>query len=339
MAANSASNPRQVCHMGKVISIDITGSRRRRISCTVLAISSVFLLGQKDITRPAAASDPTTSSKIAYHSPTKTSGWIPFDVQRGHIYLTAKINGQKVPALLDSGASVIVINQPAAVRLGVRPSASEIGHGAQGSTASDMASGVTVSVGDLSIRSGRLAMPDLTGLVRRLAHPLTVVLGGEFFSQTVLDIDFQAKRLRFCDPAAAMIPAQAEALHLYRKNGLRFLNVAVEGHPARVMLDLGNGGAMNLTSRFWTRERLDNGRPSSPGSLIGYGGAGASKRVTVRSLRIGRFTLTAVPTDIVHAVVGSYPEVDGNVGLPVWARFHIILDFRRNRVFMVERAV
>ena len=267
----------------------VSKRRRRRLGSFALAICFVFLTATTSVAPSATVGDLATGAEIVYRSPEKTSGWIPFDVQRGHIYLSAAVNGHAVPALLGSGASVIVLNRSDALHFGVRASGTDVGNGAQGSAASDMASGVTVAVGDLSIRSDRVAMPDLTGLAKQLSYPLTVVIGGEFFSRTVLDIDFQARRLRFCDPATAVIPARAQAIRLYHKNGLRFLDVSVEGHRARVMLDQGNGGAMNLTSQYWARERLANDHRTVPGSIIGYGGAAASQRVVVRKLRVGRF--------------------------------------------------
>lgn len=127
----------------------------------------------------AEASMPTKrssrSQQMVYGGQNASSGWVPFQIYGGHIYLTAKVNGQEVSAILDSGASVIVVNALDAPRLGISASGMETGNGLQGSANSGMARAVTVAIGNFLVKSDRVAMPDLTRVVQGLHRPLTVV--------------------------------------------------------------------------------------------------------------------------------------------------------------------
>lgn len=288
---------------------------------------------------PANASDPTSiasaSERISYAGGGNDSGWVPFEIVEGHIFLRARVNGHEVPALLDSGASVIVINAPDALGLGVSATGSETGNGVQGSAASAMARGVSVAVGNLEIRSDRIAVPDISGIVKALHRPVTVVIGGEFFQDAAVRIDFSHRRLQFRKPSTVAVLTTAQVVGLHEDDGVRLVDVLVEGHPGKMLFDLGNGGAMILRSAFWSKYGLLKGRGVSMGQIQGYAGGGWNRRVMARTLRIGGTTFRDVPTDLTEDRNAS-SKSDGNIGLPVWSRFDLVVDFPHDRMILTS---
>ncbi|MBY8829841.1 retropepsin-like aspartic protease [Hephaestia mangrovi] len=141
---------------------------------------------------PARASEPAAPvpSVVSNAGGSDNSGWVPFDLYNGHLFLIAKVNGHDVPAVLDSGSSVVVVNAPDAARLGIAASGTEMGHGAHGSAKSDMARHVLVTVGAADIRSDKVALVEMTAMAKALNRPLTTAIGGEFFKNAVVKIDF-----------------------------------------------------------------------------------------------------------------------------------------------------
>nr|GLK21609.1 hypothetical protein GCM10017606_24360 [Microbacterium terregens] len=298
-----------------------------------LCLGGSALLGA---TSPSASSPGTiTSSSVSYDGGADSSGWVPFDIRANHIYLKAVVNGHEVPALLDSGASVIVINAPDAGRLGVAPSRTEIGVGVGGSTETGMARGVTVAVGKVRIKADEVAVADHTDFNNRMGEPSSITLGGEFFNQTVVDIDFGRRRLAFRKPDSFKTPPAAQSLSLLPAEGLRAIHASVEGRPATMLFDLGNGGTMYLHPRFWKNEPFMAGRRVATTYAGGFTGATPQKIAMVRNLRIEKVTFSDLPATLRDSSVGGPDDSDGNIGLPVWSRFHLVVDFGHDRLFLL----
>ena len=306
--------------------------RKRTIfGAALMVLVAMPMLGKVE------ASTPTKSAPgpkyMIYAGNGNSSGWVPIEIYQGHIYLSAKVNGREVPALLDSGASVIVVNAPDGPGLGINASGSETGHGLQGSATSGMAQAVSVAIGNLTVKSDRVAMPDLTRIVQQLHRPLAVVIGGEFFRDAIVDIDFARKRLEFRKPSALKVSKTDQVVPLHEEDGLRVASVQIEGRPAEMTFDLGNGGSMNLRAKFWGTHSFMNNRPSTPTDAEGYAGVAKGRKVEVRTLRIGKTTLFNVTAMLLNEA-GPSSVSDGNIGLPIWSQFHLVIDFPRNRIFL-----
>src|SRR5665213_1914213 len=79
---------------------------------------------------------------------------IPRDV-RGHFETESHIDGQRIDFMVDTGASVIALNETSAARFGLRPSRS------------DYKAKVTTANGTIKAARTRIAMIDVGGIVVR----------------------------------------------------------------------------------------------------------------------------------------------------------------------------
>ncbi|KRQ96577.1 peptidase [Bradyrhizobium jicamae] len=107
---------------------------------------------------------------------------IPRDA-RGHFQTDGHIDGQRINFLVDTGASVVALNERSAARFGLRPSLSE--YNATVSTAN----------GTIKAARARLAMIDLGGIVVRDVDAL--VLPDEALSENLLGMSFLSRLKRF----------------------------------------------------------------------------------------------------------------------------------------------
>jgi aspartyl protease family protein len=107
---------------------------------------------------------------------------IPRDA-RGHFETTGHIDGQRISFMVDTGASVIALNQTSAARFGLRPSRG------------DYNATVTTANGIVKGARARLAMIDIGGLVARDVDAM--VLPDEALSENLLGLSFLAKLKRF----------------------------------------------------------------------------------------------------------------------------------------------
>jgi aspartyl protease family protein len=102
---------------------------------------------------------------------------------RGHFQTEGRIDGQRIGFMVDTGASVIALNETSAARIGVRPSQN------------DYTTQVTTANGKVKAARTRLAMVDVGGLIVRDVDAL--VLPDEALSENLLGLSFLSKLKRF----------------------------------------------------------------------------------------------------------------------------------------------
>ena len=107
---------------------------------------------------------------------------IPRDA-RGHFETEGRIEGQRIAFMVDTGASVVALNETSAARFGVRPSRN------------DYNATVTTANGTIKAARTRIAMVDVGGLVVRDVDAM--VLPDEALSENLLGLSFLSKLKRF----------------------------------------------------------------------------------------------------------------------------------------------
>jgi aspartyl protease family protein len=107
---------------------------------------------------------------------------IPRDA-RGHFETEGRIDGQRIGFMVDTGASVIALNESSAARFGLRPSRG------------DYKATVTTANGTVKAAPTRLPMVDIGGIVVRDVDAM--VLPDEALSENLLGLSFLSKLKRF----------------------------------------------------------------------------------------------------------------------------------------------
>jgi aspartyl protease family protein len=102
---------------------------------------------------------------------------------RGHFATEGRIDGQRIAFMIDTGASVIALNESSAARFGLRPSRN------------DYRAAVTTANGTIKAAPTRLAMVDIGGLIVRDVDAM--VLPDEALSENLLGLSFLSKLKRF----------------------------------------------------------------------------------------------------------------------------------------------
>ena len=107
---------------------------------------------------------------------------IPRDF-RGHFLTDGRIEGQRIGFMVDTGASVVALNETSAARFGLRPSRR------------DYNATVTTANGTIKAARARIAMVDVGGLIVRDVDAM--VLPDEALSENLLGLSFLSKLKRF----------------------------------------------------------------------------------------------------------------------------------------------
>jgi aspartyl protease family protein len=144
-----------------------------------------FMAQVADKMSPTSASATTTAPRAAAAVPAQTglrSLAIPRD-GRGHFLTDARIDGQRIGFMVDTGASLVALNESSAARFGLRPSRG------------DYNATVTTANGTIKAARTRLAMVDVGGLIVRDVDAM--VLPDEALSENLLGLSFLSKLRRF----------------------------------------------------------------------------------------------------------------------------------------------
>jgi aspartyl protease family protein len=127
-----------------------------------------------------------TSSKAAFVPAAAPAGGrtlsIPRD-GRGHFQAEGRIDGQRINFMVDTGASVIALNETSAARFGLRPSRG------------DYNAAVSTANGTIKAARTRLAMVEIGGIIVRDVEAM--VLPDEALSENLLGLSFLSRLKRF----------------------------------------------------------------------------------------------------------------------------------------------
>jgi aspartyl protease family protein len=154
------------------------------IFAAILIGLGTFMAQMADrISSASATSAPRTTVAVAATAPVGSHSFsIPRD-GRGHFQAEGRIDGQRIGFMVDTGASVVALNETSAARFGLRPSRSEYN------------ATVTTANGTIKAARARIAMLDVGGLVVRDVDAM--VLPDEALSENLLGLSFLSRLKRF----------------------------------------------------------------------------------------------------------------------------------------------
>ena len=158
------------------------------IIAAIMAGLGIFMaqVASKMAPTPVSANTVGLAGQAAPAMPQPQSGLRTFSIPRdprGHFATVGRIEGQRIDFMVDTGASVIALNESSAARFGLRP------------TPGQYNATVTTANGTLKAARTRLAMVEVGGLIVRDVDAL--VLPDEALSENLLGLSFLSKLKRF----------------------------------------------------------------------------------------------------------------------------------------------
>jgi aspartyl protease family protein len=152
----------------------------------VIAGAGVLMAQMADRMAPAPAHANVARSEAPVVPATPPAGVRSISIAqdgRGHFQTDARIDGQRIDFMIDTGASVVALNERSAARFGLRPSRS------------DYNATVATANGSLKAARARIPMMDVGGLIVRDVEAM--VLPDEALSENLLGLSFLSKLRRF----------------------------------------------------------------------------------------------------------------------------------------------
>ena len=155
------------------------------ITAAIMAGLGIFMAQMADKLTPASASTSSVKQTAMVATPAQAglrSLNIPRD-PRGHFQTDGRIDGQRITFMVDTGASVVALNESSAARFGLRP------------TPGQYTANVSTANGTVKAARTRIEMLDVGGLIVRDVDAM--VLPDAALSENLLGLSFLSKLKRF----------------------------------------------------------------------------------------------------------------------------------------------
>ena len=189
MAASAAANCRGLAAgvmRWPVLSSKCGVMRNLMIFAAALVVLGAFMAQMADKMTAATPASAHAAVRTASSETVGQAGGrslsIPRD-SRGQFLAEGRIDGQRIGFMVDTGASVVALNETSAARFGLRPSRG------------DYNAAVTTANGTVKAARTRIAMLELGGLIVRDVDAM--VLPDEALSENLLGLSFLSKLRRF----------------------------------------------------------------------------------------------------------------------------------------------
>ncbi len=291
------------------------------------------------------AAAPVAAPQSAAQAMTKAPVTIPFELYGRHIILKAKVNGQPLTMVLDTGDQFAIVDLDLAKQMNLNLSG-EVKVGGAGAAIS---TGSFVKDASFTLdglegfsQPVKMALPLGRTLSQRAGRPFEGIIGEEFIKQFVVEVDYQAKVLKLHDKEKFVYSGPGESIPIKLVNGHPILEAEVTPVGAnaplkgKFVLDLGAGLALALYSPFVAENHLLGPDVKTIRSLGGAGAGGETngKIGRVADLKLGSFTIKSPITLFSEDKAGAFASssLAGNIGARVANKFRLFLDYGRNRI-------
>ncbi len=269
---------------------------------------------------------------------------LPFEQVGNRIYLKASLNGQKVNAVLDSGAGSTAADDVVGTAAGANKLQEIVANGAGAkSIRAWLVSGLKLTLEGTKVDHPIQVILPLAPLTVMEGRPLQTILGFDFFSRFRVEVDYAAQRVRLFDPTDDSVPSGATAVPINFVRNLPHIKGRIQlprygSHDVTMMLDTGATTAATLTRRFIKEKDLANKFNDSPEMAFGGGVGGETKgrRIRLVAETLGGSRLekpVAMLESTEGGATGAAATYDVLIGGESLRRFTVTFDYAHKRVF------
>jgi hypothetical protein len=253
-----------------------------------------------------------------------TVGEIPFQYREGLLWVKVNISKSEKPLnfLLDTGAGVSAINLATAKRIGLKLGQEVTVRGVETTLTGHWQQRMFAKAGGVRLPSEYLAV-DLEKLSHSCELPVDGLIGADFFRGRIVQIDFDAQKIRLLKPQKGDESNKGLPLEL-RPCGIR-VPIKVDGHANQwVRLDTGCATALQ-----WVTTDV----PDQCTHQMAIGLAEISIPQTKTTVSIGENQFEDVPTGLHESAI--FPGESGLLGNGLLSRFSTItIDAKAGRVIL-----
>lgn len=267
-----------------------------------------------------------------------THSELPIELVGSHVYLEARIDGQPVKLVLDTGA-VNVLTPAAAERLGLKIGGriTAVGAGEQSARAGMTRVG-RVEIGDMHMDNQLFYVIDMGDITAVENLEFDGLVGYELLQRFVAEVDYAGRRLTLIEPDAFVPPVDGRRVPLEFDDRTPIAPGMIDGLPARFALDTGSRGTLTVHAPYVREHKLIERYGANIETVTGWGVGGPVMGRPVRfgTLHLGDFPMQDVLGNLSTVRSGALANanVAGNLGSALLRRFVVTFDYRNRAMYL-----
>jgi PDZ domain/Aspartyl protease len=270
---------------------------------------------------------------------------IPFELRGDFALVRVEVNGFSTTLILDSGSGALVLDSSFARVAGIVMSPFMKGRAEGNRTTSvEIGNAREVRLGAAELSNVRVASLDFRQVQARVGYDVMGALGYEVFERYVVAIDYRLRRVTLYEPATFEYHGSGAIIPLTIQRNLPVVAASIVTRsrgtiPAKLHLDLGSSSyALRLASGFVARHGIDRDTITVKG-LFGSGVGGDPEGLLLRipRLTLGQLSINRPSTALSRendGAFGATSATDGTIGVPVFRRTRLILDYTHSRAIL-----
>jgi len=305
----------------------------------LMAISSLAYGGQKD---DACGAEPEIfeSQNKAEIKADKVE--VPLSVIANLTFVDVSVNGaEPMPFILDTGAGGSGINAAAYGDSEYEAIGDMDVRGAGGDIDADAVRLDSINVGGAVMNEPEVMVFDFGQMCDPLGITVGGILGYDFISSFVVELNYDKSTVTFHDPDKFSAPTNIEYLPVRFEMNLPVIDMSLNGVKGEFIFDLGNASTVVLSETYVKKNNLIENAPAKVG--VTMMGLGCDGKKPVRSYMVKTDNISIGSNSIDNPVVvlsgegASACEGDemGNVGSGIISRFVVFLDYGNKRIGFV----
>ena len=270
---------------------------------------------------------------------------LPFEYASRHLWLRASVNGQP-PAdfIFDTGASITVIDSAYAAKIGLERQGNLQSQGASAAGSASLGVLKTLKVegedGDgVEMKDQRIGILSVNPFLAPFFwRDCAGIIGYDFISRFVNEIDYDGKTLTLRDPATFQYSGGGTAIPMTLSGTIPVVPMKIDGkYEGQFRLDVGSSSTVDLHTPFVKQNDLKaQAGKSVEATGGGFGGTFTSTVVRMKKLEVGPYSWSEPIISLSNATAGALASEDyaGNVGNHLLERFKVTLDYEKKIVYL-----
>jgi len=277
----------------------------------------------------------------------KGSGPAKLPMRYGEKHVWLRVSVDSLPAedfILDTGASVSLLDSAwaAAHHIASEGKMQAMGAGAAGDVAFAKVGGIQVAGPDgdgVKITGQKLAVLALNRFVAPFFwRDAAGVLGYDFISRFVIEIDYDQQTLTLHDPRTFKYAGKGTGVPITLAGSIPVVQAKLDGqYQGEFRLDVGSGSALDIHGPYAKKNNLHEKLGKTVEVMGGgFGGTFTSIAGRMKSMEIGPYAWKDPLVVLSGAETGGLASEDyaGNIGNEVFERFICTFDYERRMLYL-----
>lgn len=250
-------------------------------------------------------------------------------------------SGEAVPVILDTGANVSLVDERVSQHLNLS-NTDETAIGGVGSSLmrAGVVSNLTCKIGGMEFAEGSFSTSSMD-YMRPYGAKIRGLIGYNFLSRAVVEIDYAKGVVRFHDPKRFHYDGPGQRLPLRIEDGALYVRTGIVAPDGDVVydeffVDTGFSGGINIT-RYFLRDHeiFRSALKAEGGAALGIGGTMRSTFGRIPGLILGTYRINNPVALFSTSNKGGLAHMPtGLLGAEILSRFHVYFDYSRKEMII-----